>query len=190
MKEQLRQYILDLVKSPKADEIDEVLNVFEEKTFAKGDYFKEPYKTGTQIAFLPEGAVRIFIFKENGDEATIRIREKNAFLMDFGQLTNEETSAMGIECLEEQVLLLAKISDFNKLLETNLALNVVVRKHMKEQITVIGKQQMLFIKGSAKERYQFILDQQPSLLKKFPLRFIASMIGITPTQLSRVRNQK
>lgn len=190
MKHHLRNYILEQVKSPREEELTEILNIFEERHFTKGQLFKEPYKTGTEIAFMPEGAARVFVFQENGDEATVRIREKNAFLIDFGQLSNEEASSLGIECLEKQTLLVAKISDFNALLETNLALNVVVRKHMSEQIILVGKQQMLFIKGTAKERYQFMLEQHPSLLKKFPLRFIASMIGITPTQLSRVRNQK
>jgi ribosomal protein L10 len=54
----------------------------------------------------------------------------------------------------------------------------------------MANSQYLFLTGTAKERYQFILENKPELLKKFPLRFIASMIGITPTQLSRVRNKK
>jgi hypothetical protein len=50
--------------------------------------------------------------------------------------------------------------------------------------------QFLFLTGTAKERYQRILENNPEMLRKFPLRFIASMIGITPTQLSRVRKKK
>jgi ribosomal protein L10 len=66
----------------------------------------------------------------------------------------------------------------------------VVRKHQKEQLLEMANSQYLFLTGTAKERYQFILENKPELLKNFPLRFIASMIGITPTQLSRVRNKK
>jgi len=54
----------------------------------------------------------------------------------------------------------------------------------------MAKRYYLFIAGTAKERYQFIIDNNPNLVKKFPLRFIASIIGITPTQLSRIRNNK
>ena len=54
----------------------------------------------------------------------------------------------------------------------------------------MGKKNLAFLKGTAKDRYQFILENNPSLLKKFPLRLIASIIGITPTQLSRIRNKK
>lgn len=76
------------------------------------------------------------------------------------------------------------------MLETNLALNILVREYQKEQMLEIAETHLLFLTGTAKERYQHILEKNPEMLRKFPLRFIASMIGITPTQLSRVRNRK
>ena len=66
----------------------------------------------------------------------------------------------------------------------------MVRKYQKEQMLEMAKRYRLFIAGTAKERYQFMIENNPNLLKKFPLRFIASLIGITPTQLSRIRNKK
>jgi hypothetical protein len=48
----------------------------------------------------------------------------------------------------------------------------------------------MFLNGTAKERYQYLLATNPSLLEKFPLKFVASMIGVTPTQLSRIRKEK
>lgn len=59
-----------------------------------------------------------------------------------------------------------------------------------EQMLIMAKRQLLFLTGTAIERYQFILENNPKLLKKFPLRFIASIIGITPTQLRRIRDKK
>jgi len=190
MREALRSYIIDQVTSPNEEEINDVLTLFEEKQFKKGEFFKEPFKTGNHIAFLSKGSVRLIIYKENGDEITARIRQDNSFLIDPYRLKGTDSSPLGIECLEDLTLLIASVEKIQKLLETNLALNIVVRKHQKEQMLEMAKIQYLFLTGTAKERYQFILENNPELLKKFPLRFIASMIGITPTQLSRVRNKK
>lgn len=190
MREALRSYIKDQVTSPNEEEINDVLSLFKEKQFKKGEFFKEPFKTGNHIAFLSKGAVRLIIYKENGDEITARIRQDNSFLIDPYRLKGTDSSPLGIECLEDLTLLIASVEKIQKLLETNLALNIVVRKHQKEQMLEMAKIQYLFLTGTAKERYQFILENNPELLKKFPLRFIASMIGITPTQLSRVRNKK
>tara|TARA_Y100000389_G_scaffold203520_1_gene252156 strand:+ start:1062 stop:1634 length:573 start_codon:yes stop_codon:yes gene_type:complete len=190
MNELLRQYLIEQVSSPKEEDIEGVLSIFEVKEFKKGDYFKEPFKAGKEIGFLVSGAIRIIVFKDDGQEVTARIREENSFIADPYMLENDKPSPIGIECLENLSLLVADMTDFQNLLETNLTLNIVVRKFLSQQIREIGKQQLLFLTGSAKERYEFIIKQHPNLLKKFPLRFIASMIGITPTQLSRVRKKK
>lgn len=190
MKELLRQYIIDQVASPKDEEIKEILSIFEVKEFKKGEYFKEPFKAGKEIGFLVQGAIRIVIFTNDGEEVTARIREKHTFVADPYMLESKNPSPIGVECLENLSLLVANITDFQILLETNLTLNIVVRKFLSEQIREVGKQQLLFLTGSAKERYEYIIKQYPNFLKKFPLRYIASMIGITPTQLSRVRNKK
>ena len=190
MKDALKKYITDQVITVREEEVREILGMFEEQQFQKGEFFKKPFTTGHQIAFLPEGAVRVIIYKENGNEITARIRQGNSFLTDPFRLDGSDPSPLGIECLEQQILLITSIDKFNALLETSLTLNIVVRKHLMEQILELGKYQYLFLTGTAKDRYQFVLKNNAELLKKFPLRFIASMIGITPTQLSRVRKKK
>ncbi|MEL6656243.1 MAG: cyclic nucleotide-binding domain-containing protein [Bacteroidota bacterium] len=189
MKEALRKYISEQVTSPREEELDEILALFREKHFKKGEFFKRPFTIGNQFAFLSEGTVRIIVYKENGDEITVRIRQDNSFITDPFRLEGKNSSPLGIECLEDLTLLIAPVERMQELLETNLALNIVIRKHLKDQLLEIAKRQYLFVAGSAKERYQFILENNPELLKKVPLRFIASIIGITPTQLSRVRKK-
>ncbi|MEL7534007.1 MAG: hypothetical protein AAFN10_22040, partial [Bacteroidota bacterium] len=142
------------------------------------------------IAFLSEGAVRVIIYKEGGEEITARIRQENSFVFDPYRLKGVEVSPLGIECLENLRLLVMPIDEMRKLLETNFALNVIIRKHLMEQLTEVVESQYLFLTGTAEDRYKFIMKNNPSLLKKFPLYFIASMIGVTPTQLSRIRKKK
>ncbi|MEL6534925.1 MAG: cyclic nucleotide-binding domain-containing protein [Bacteroidota bacterium] len=191
MKNSLKHYMLSQLPSPPNEaEITEILALFQIKHFKKGEFFKKPFVAGDHLAFLKEGAVRVIIYKENGKEVTARIRQDNSFLLDPARLTGITQSPIGIECLEDLTLLLAPIEDVKALLDTSLTLNIVMRKHMTEQIVEVARNQYLFLTGTAKERYQYIRDNHPDLLKKFPLGFIASMIGITPTQLSRVRNQE
>jgi CRP-like cAMP-binding protein len=190
MKNRLKEFILGQVKYPNESEINEILDLFEEKHFKKGEFFKKPHTTGKHLAFLSKGAVRTIIFKENGEEITACIREDNSFITDPFRLDGKDNSPLGIECLEDLTLLVAPIDKALNLLDTNLMFNIVIRQHIRDQMLIIGQRQLLFLTGTAKERYQYILENNPSLLKKVPLRFIASLIGITPTQLSRVRNKK
>lgn len=190
MKELLRQYLIEQVSSPKEEEIEEILSIFEAKEFKKGDYFKKPFTAGNEICFLTNGAVREIVFSENLEEVTAKIHGAFSFVADLYQLETDEISPIGTVCLEDQTLLVADFKTFQKLLDTNLALNITARKYLSEKMIEIGKQQLLFLTGSAKERYEFIINQYPEFLKKYPLKYIASMIGITPTQLSRLRSKK
>ncbi|NJL76665.1 MAG: hypothetical protein HC892_18250 [Saprospiraceae bacterium] len=86
--------------------------------------------------------------------------------------------------------MVAYIAAHKKLLETNLAYNILIREYVADEAMRYYKRQLLFITGNAKDRYEFICENYPHLLLEFPLKFIATMIGVTPTQLSRLRNKK
>jgi ribosomal protein L10 len=42
---------------------------------------------------------------------------------------------------------------------------------------------------TAKERYVKFVHQYPSLIQNVPLQYIASLLGVTPQSLSRIRNE-
>lgn len=72
-----------------------------------------------------------------------------------------------------------------ELLTHNVTFNILIREYMGDRAMHLVKHHLLFLNGTAKQRYEYLIATNPSLFKKFPLRFIASMIGITPTQLGR-----
>ena len=46
-----------------------------------------------------------------------------------------------------------------------------------------------FTQSSPEERYQRILREQPELIDRAPLKYLASYLGITPVSLSRIRKR-
>lgn len=97
---------------------------------------------------------------------------------------------MSVKVTEPTKLLTATVNDVEMLLEESLTFNRLPGEKMADGLVIMARMRMLFLAGTAKERYQFILENNPNLLKNIPLRFIASKIGITPTQLSRIREKK
>jgi hypothetical protein len=43
---------------------------------------------------------------------------------------------------------------------------------------------------TAEERYLFLFNYNPALFNQVPLHQIASMLGMTPETLSRIRNKR
>ncbi|HAP64165.1 MAG TPA: hypothetical protein DCR93_33345 [Cytophagales bacterium] len=90
----------------------------------------------------------------------------------------------------EMAILVAALADYFPLLDSNLTLNIIVREHMADRAVELSQRHLLHLTGTSKERYQYVMENNPRLHERLPLHLIASMIGITPTQLSRIRGQR
>lgn len=190
MKDTLEEFIRLKVEHPNKQELQEILDLFQFIKFKKGDFFKKSFTISSEIGFLVNGAVRFLLYKDNGEKITVRVIQEPTFITDFISLKDNQATPMGIECLEDVSMFIAPSNKIQELLKTNLSLNILIREHLVMQALALSKSYLLFLTGTARDRYLFILENDPSLLKKLPLRLIAQLIGITPTQLSRIRNKK
>jgi hypothetical protein len=46
-----------------------------------------------------------------------------------------------------------------------------------------------FLSMSSEERYEYLSQSKPDLLQHIPLQYLASMLGVTPETLSRIRKK-
>lgn len=190
MKKQLEYFIRLNLKQPNEKEIKEILDIFHLRNYKKGDVFKDYTEISKEVGFIIEGKVRFFMMKDNGDKVTGRIVYENNFVTDFIGARTGEHVILSIEVIESTSMLVASIDDIRKVLETNLSFNILIREQLLDSMVDLTRLYILFLIGSSTDRYEFIMENNPKLFKDIPLHNIASMIGITPTQLSRIRNKK
>ena len=190
MKNRFEDFIYQRVKKPKHHEVKEILSIFSEKKFDKGVQFKEGNTAIKKLGFLVEGSARSYFINDKGDEITDEIVQKDNFLSDIISVRTGEKSPIIIEIIEKSIVLVANMDNVWDLLERNVTFNILIREHIGDRSMELLKRYLMFLNGTAKERYQYILDTNPEILNKFPLKYIASMIGVTQTQLSRIRKEK
>jgi CRP-like cAMP-binding protein len=190
MKNQLENFIYRRLKTTKEQEVQEILSIFKEKRFAKGALFKEMDTTIKEIGFLVEGSARSYFINDRGDEITDEVLQKDNFLADIISIRTDQKSPVIIELLERSIVLAAPMNLVWDVLDKNITFNILMREYMGDRSMELVKRHHMFLNGTAKERYQYLLATNPTLLEKFPLKYVASMIGVTPTQLSRIRNEK
>lgn len=190
MENRLEEFIYRRVKNAKKQEVDEILAIFNQKEYKKRDLFKKRDTKIEELGFLVKGSARSYFINDKGDEITDGILQEESFLSDIISVRTDEKSPVIIEILEKSTLLVAQMNSVWDLLERNITFNILIREYIGDRSMELVKRYLMFLNGTAKERYQYLLTANPSLLKKFPLRYIASMIGVTQTQLSRIRNEK
>ena len=187
MKEHLQDFIHKRVASPDETEIQAILQAFNEVTYNKGDLFKKQDTRIEHLGFLVSGSARSYFIKDNGEEISFDIHQEICFLSDIISVRSNKESPVIIEFLEKSNVLAADMENVWMLLGKNITFNILIREYMGDRAMELLKMHHMFLNGTAKERYRYVLETNPSLLQKYPLRFIASIIGVTPTQLSRIR---
>jgi CRP-like cAMP-binding protein len=190
MQSSFEMFIYNRLKNPNIVEIQEILSVFSEKKYLKGEIFKAEGSVQHELGFLVEGSSRSYFINEKGDEITDGVLQSNNFLADIVSIRTKEKSPYIIELLENSLMFTAPMNEVWNLLEKNISFNILMREYMGERAMELVKRYFLFLNGSAKERYEYLISSNPTLLQKYPLKYVASMIGVTPTQLSRIRNER
>jgi hypothetical protein len=60
---------------------------------------------------------------------------------------------------------------------------------LEHEIVCINDRKLNFIMLTAEERYELMLKEEPEILQLIPLKHLATMLGVTPRHLSRIRGQ-
>ena len=190
MEKKFEEFIYRRVKNAREPDVEEILSIFSKKKFDKGALFKKGHTIIRKLGFLVEGSARSYFINEKGHEITNEILQKNNFLSDIISIRTDEKSPIIIEILENSKVLVAPMDRVWDLLDHNITFNILIREYIGDQAMELVKRHLMFLNGASIERYKYILETNPEILQKFPLKFIASMIGVTQTQLSRIRNEK
>jgi CRP-like cAMP-binding protein len=141
------------------------------------------------IYFLKKGVARIYYFKEHID-ITESFSFENSIVVRYESLFTGKPSKKAIQVLEDAEVIAINASELFKLYDQFPDIERLFRKIFENALvdTVNRVESIQF--HSAEERYNALIKEAPDVLKRVPLKYIASYLGITPVSLSRIRGQK
>ncbi|MBC7913970.1 MAG: Crp/Fnr family transcriptional regulator [Pyrinomonadaceae bacterium] len=158
------------------------------QTPKKGEILLREGQISRKIYFICKGAVRAFCADLDGN-----IYNKNLFLE--GSLAGSTVSSIQktpstftLEALEDSVLISIDYHKYRELIFSNDDLKDFYIAYL-ERNWIIEKEQreVSLVLENATVRYLKFIGKHPNVDKRIPLQHIASHLGITPTQLSRIR---
>lgn len=104
-------------------------------------------------------------------------------LRNFNDLPSRET----IELLEQSTLIAFDINALKNLMREDLQVSHFVQTAILEHALYLEDRMYRTHLRSASERLEALLEHEPEILRRVPLTFIASFLGITRETLSRIR---
>ncbi|MEO7393510.1 MAG: Crp/Fnr family transcriptional regulator [Chitinophagaceae bacterium] len=138
------------------------------------------------IYFINKGVARIYYFKEDTD-ITEGFYFENDIIARVESLFTGKPSRKAIQILEDAEIVGINSNQLFKLYDTFPEIERLFRKIFESAYleTVHRIEGIQF--HSAEERYKTLLQEAPDVLKRIPLKYIASYLGITQVSLSRIR---
>jgi len=141
------------------------------------------------IYFIKKGLARIYYFKD-GIDITESFFFENSIIARVESLFTGKPSRKAIQILEDAEIIAINANRLFKLYDTFPEIERLLRKIFEAAYvdTVNRIEGMQF--HTAEERYSALLNQAPNVLRRVPLKYVASYLGITQVSLSRIRGHR
>lgn len=158
-----------------------------EKIYRKGDNFIRIGQTPKKVAFVVKGLFSQNFVNDNGESIIKYFFPEGRIAGSIPATLTKSESVFEIIALEETTVLEYDYGEFKELVSTFSDVAKFYIRYL-EQHWVIDKEpyEISFRSDSAKVRYADFLRKYPDLVKRLKKHHIASYLGITPTQLSRI----
>ncbi len=180
----LKQFFFDA--GFRGNDLETIVQTFSLKLYLKDDHFIEAGKTNRHMGFIEKGLFQYFVLVQ-GEERTTYITAENSFIASLVSFLNNTPSREYIRALTDARVWMITKADVKKLQADIPLFKDFYIGILEWQIGCIDKSRHDLITLNAEQRYAKLLNDEPLLLQTIPLQYLASILGVTPRHLSRIR---
>lgn len=168
---------------------DRIVPYFKEDRLQKNEYFAKENKTAHQIAFLKTGVVRAYFINQQGKDYNKQFFVGQSIIGAYSSLLTGKTNLIAQQALTDCVIYTCDYAALTKLYEECPDLERFARKIAEYYFLEKEKKEIEIVLLDASQRYVLFKKEFPTLEQLITQFHIASYLGISATQLSRIRKQ-
>ena len=188
IEEQFKAYIQHV--SPLNEEVMNALNAcFRKEILKKNEYFVREGAYAQQIAFVASGVVRAFYIDEEGKEYNKQFFMAPAFIGAYTSLLTKTPNRIAQQALTDCELYVADYNLIEELYARYHQFERFGRKIAEHYFLEKEKKELEMGLLEAKDRYLIFQKEFSGIENLIAQRHIASYLGISQTQLSRIRRK-
>ncbi len=184
----LEQYIKGSV-SLTLQEVKRIGEYFRKVELKKGDFFIRAGRYCDKLSFVQTGFIRIFV-EANDREVTQWISPPGYFITELSSFITRTEARWNMQALSDCTLLEINRQEYEALGREVPVWKDVDRLFIVKCFTALEDRIFNHLHMSTEERFQHMMKTQPELFNVVPLQYLASMLGMTPETLSRLRKKQ
>ena len=171
----------------KGDDLQKVVSAFKRQLFQKNDLVVMEGRTSRYIGIVESGLFQYYVSKD-GAEITSYVSVPDTWLASVMSFIGEKPALENIRALTNGSVFMISKTSLKSLVNEVPAFKDFYIVLLEQSICGIDASRHDLIVLTAEQRYEKLLQQEPHLLQQIPLQHLASILGITPRHLSRIRN--
>lgn len=166
-----------------------ILPLFKEQSLKKGNHFIQEGQIAREIGFLTNGIIRAYYRNAEGNQYNKHFFTSPCFIGGYASLITGQPNQINQQALTDCMVLTANFGQFKALYSDHPDLESAARILAERFFVQKEQREIEIVLLDAEKRYQIFLREYPGLENRIPQYHIASYLGVTPTQLSRIRRK-
>lgn len=171
------------------DVFEEIRPFLSVKKIAADAYFLKGGSVCKEIGFVETGLLRLYYLHDDGKEVTNCFCKESTLTTSYSSLITQTKSDIAIQAMEPSQLIVFSYDSLQKLYEKNLFWQQLGRLAAEREFITTECHGRFLRDLSATDRYKQILEEDPELLNRVPLHYLATYLQVAPETLSRIRKR-
>jgi CRP-like cAMP-binding protein len=168
----------------------DVAQLFVKRDFGKGQNFVGLGERAKKIGFLAAGIMRAYYQSDDGTEYNKHFFKAPCFIGGYASLITKKPNQIVQQALTDCSIWEADYNSLCELYDQHPSLERVARVLAEQFFVQKEQREVEIVLLDADKRYEIFQRDFPMLEQLIPQYHIASYLGITPTQLSRIRKKR
>jgi len=167
-------------------EFDYILSHFTTKKLKKHQFLVQENEFVFNDYFVIKGLLKAYYISPEGKEHILQFAMEDWWVTDYQAYFNQSKAILNIDCIEPVEVLCLSLDNREKICAELHKIEHFFRKKSNMGYVALQRRILSLLNNSAKERYDQLLKQYPTLFQRVPKTVIASYLGVSRETLSRL----